>query len=180
MKTSILDVEGFEEFIANNGMRVYKINPDITLLKPIYDNEESNFSGFFMFYFDSMFHNSELYHLALSSSRETIRQNGLVPMYQEFGEVEPGFETHDPRIHLIVIDQVSVCDLYHRNLDQAIKTILGYIDKRYPGSGPYDVWKVTLPENIELHRDASFKCGAYIKNALPPKYLELAIENVSL
>lgn len=180
LKASIQDVPGFNEFIEANNVLVARRNDNTILLKPINNNEEINLNGFFMYYFDSMFHDSDLYHVAPSSNRESILKNGLRPKTQKFGETERGFETYDPRIYLIVDKQVAVCDLYDRSINMAIARLLNAFNERYPGSGPYDVWKVTLPENVELHRDASFKCGAYIKNALPPKYLELAIENVSV
>ncbi len=180
LKASIQDVPGFDAFIAANNMIVARKNERGILLKPINNNEELNVNGFFMHYFDSRFHNSDLYHLAPSSNRESILRNGLRPKAQKFGETERGFETYDPRIYLIVADQVAVCDLYGKSINTAIALLLDKFNERYPGSGPYDVWKVTLPENIELHRDASFECGAYIKNSLPTNYIELVLENVSL
>lgn len=180
LKPSILNVDGFDDFVNANNMVIAMKYNDKVVLKPINNNAGVNLNGSFMYYFDSMFHNSELYHLAPSSARNTILRLGLRPKAQKFGETNRGFETYDPRIYLIVKDQVDVYDKYGRDINMAIAILLTGFKNRYPGSGPYDIWKVTLPENIELHRDASFKCGAYIKNALPPKFLELAIENVSV
>lgn len=184
-------IESCDLMVAERGARD-DIGREVIALKPINNDKKWDGEQKRIIDFDKKYRNSVLYHVSKVKNRDSILRYGLktkrsvIKNLEKF-EVEESenskserfnknFEAFDDRIYLIVYDLVQ--ELGPNTVDilsDAIRNLVaGFVfwDKEDKDK-EFDVWEVTLPENVTLHDDPSFPYGGYVKNPIPPQNISL-------
>lgn len=172
-------VEGSEKFIKSCNLLISGYSEDrlgrkVMQLKPINNDVIWDNDNKILFRFSDKYHDSGLYHISSMKNYDSIMLNGLVPRARSVDDDERNFETYDARIYLIVDDLIGVNgdDDFAHDISEAIKFLTKEFKDKY-GDTNFDLWEVTLPPNVKIHRDPSFLYGGFVKNPIPPKNVKL-------
>ena len=193
-----LNVPGAEDFIKSCNLMVSEIKyydylgKWVVGLRPINNDKKFNSEQKCIIDFNKKYRNSDLYHISKVKDRDSILRYGLKtsrsviddpekprhkkpenPKYKKFNK---NFEAYDNRIYLIIYDLIQeLGDDSIETLSDAIYNLaIGFVERdKKDTDKEFDVWEVTLPENVPLHDDPSFPYGGYIKNPIPPQNIHL-------
>ena len=185
--SDILEVDGFEEFVEKCNLvdtGRYSKDPltrEAIILSPknnniMFDQREKQFLNF-----SERYRRSKLYHLSLPKYRNSIIINGLRPKSKRFNSEEDGSENYDGRVYFIVKDLIGHLNktLYaNMDLKYVVDSLKKKKKKKRKYFGKYDIWEVTLPDGVELHRDPKFDAGGFVTCNIPPKFIRLVDEKI--
>lgn len=184
--SDIKEVDGFEKFIDTCNLvdtgkdSAEPFARETIILSPKNNNIMWDSKSEQFFNFSDRFKRSKLYHLSLPNLRNSIIINGLRPKSNKFISDGDGTETYDGRIYFIVsgyVDFMRKTRIKYLTVEHAIKSLEKDMSEKRKYSGKYDIWEVTLPDGVELHRDPKFLVGGFVTCTIPPKFIRLIDEN---
>ena len=177
----VMELPGFHETIRERKLRIAftenadyapDINGDFIVLRPIGKTapcQESKNRA----YFNYMLHSRRMLVIRPRKLRETISVVGLQPSVEYRLRTSYGFENDEPRIYVITPDRIG--DNEGANDEEicgVIRWVLEEYHTRY-GEIEYDIWKIKLPRNSDIRKDASFLYGGYTVDSIAPENLTL-------
>ena len=183
--SNILEVDGFEKFIES--CNLVNTGTDSTssptgktiILAPKNNNITLNKKNKQLENFSERYRRSKLYHLSEPKYRNSIIINGLRPKSKRFNSEEDGSENYDGRVYFIVKDLINDMNKRMRTnmtLKYAINDFKRELKKKRKFFGKYDIWEVTLPDGVELHKDPKYTIGGFVTCNIPPKFIRLIDE----
>lgn len=183
--SDILKVDGFTDFIESCNLvdtgrdTGYPFAREAIVLSPKNNNVMLNRRDKRFENFSERYRRSKLYHISLPKYRNSIIINGLRPKSNIFTSEEDCNENYDGRIYFIVEDLIGSMNEYldkNMSLKYVLKSLKDDMSKKRKYFGKYDIWEVTLPDGVELHRDPKFDAGGFVTCNIPPKFIRLVDE----